>query len=109
MPNDIESSDSNNLKSNSEPSELDPCMKDSKNKRESNFFRDYSDKISEKTGLSNKGVYIVGGIIVFAVILLIIIIALASAFPKIPHEHQYPICIRPECLRTSAQVSFISF
>lgn len=102
----MQNSGTNNVKSNSEPSEMDPCMENSKKVRKPNFFLEYRDKISEKSGLSNKGVYIVGGIIVTAIVLLIVVIALACAWPKVPHEYQYPICTRPECLRTSAQVSF---
>lgn len=98
-----------NVKTNSEPTELDPCMEDSKAKRNPNAFLAYRDKMCERSGLSKKGVYIVGTVIIVSVLLLIVVIALASAWPRIPHEYQYPICTKPECLRAAAQVSLVLF
>lgn len=92
-----------------EPLESDPCMSDSKNKQNVNIFEKYREKIREESGLSLKGVYIVGGIIILAFLLLVIVIALSCAWPRLPHEYQYPICTKPECLLTSAQVSLFQF
>lgn len=96
----------NNVTPNNGPTELDPCMEDSKKEkiRVARLQR-YRDKISEKYGLSENGVYVVGGIIILAVLLLIIVIILASLWPRIPHEYQYPVCTASECFRSASEVS----
>lgn len=97
------------VKQNTEPSELDPCMEDSKNNRDPNIFYRYRDDLSKKSGLSHKGVYIVSGIVILTILLVIVVIALSASWPRIPHRYQFPICQEAECLRASAQVSVISY
>lgn len=89
---------------NLEASELDPCMEDTKDSRKSDFFHRYRDRACEKSGLSHKGLYIVGGIVILAVSLLIVVVALAAAWPRIPHRYQFPVCEDAECLEAAAQI-----
>nr|CAH7760415.1 unnamed protein product [Callosobruchus chinensis] len=91
-------------KPNGEPSESDPCMDEAKTKDEVDFFHRYRDQISEKTGLSRKGVYVAGGVVLLTFLLLLIVIVLAACWPRIPHRHQYPVCEKAECLRAAAQI-----
>ncbi|KAG5889676.1 hypothetical protein JTB14_007815 [Gonioctena quinquepunctata] len=85
-------------------SENDPCLEDSKRARKTDFFHRYRDEISDRSGLSYRGVYIVGGIVILAMILLIVVVSLASVWPRIPHEFQFPICEKAECLKAAAQI-----
>ncbi|XP_018570152.1 protein gone early [Anoplophora glabripennis] len=89
---------------NLEASELDPCMEDTKDGRKSDFFHRYRDRACEKSGLSHKGLYIVGGIVILAALLFIVVIALAAAWPRIPHRYQFPVCRDAECLEAAAQI-----
>lgn len=99
-------SNGTDVKQNVEPSEIDPCMEDSKiNKRHSNIFYKYRNQFSEKSGLSHKGVYIVTGIVIFSLLLFIVVISLAALWPTIPHRYQFSICQEAECLRAAAQVN----
>lgn len=106
MSNEMHNNGTNKDVPNTEPTELDPCMESSTKGRKSNYFCDYREKIRTKTGLSKSGEYIVGGIVVITILLVIVVIALASTWPRISHKYQFPICTKPECLRTAAQVSF---
>nr|CAI5857033.1 unnamed protein product [Callosobruchus analis] len=89
-------------KPNREPSESDPCMDEAKTKDEVDFFHRYRDQISEKTGLSRKGVYVAGGVALLTFLLLLIVIVLAACWPRIPHL--FPVCEKAECLRAAAQI-----
>lgn len=87
-----------------EASELEPCMEDSKDNRKPNIFHRYRAQACEKSGLSHKGLHIVGGIVIFAFLLFVVVIALAAAWPRIPHRYQFPVCEDAECLEAAAQV-----
>ncbi len=59
-------------------------------------------KIKEKTGLTRTG-------LVLAVLCILLTIALflcVILWPKTPHSKQYPICTKPSCLRSSAEVTY---
>lgn len=63
--------------------------------------------IKQKTGLTRTGLVLVFLCIVLAIALLVCIII----WPKTAHSKEYPVCTKPSCLRSSAEVSsfFIYF
>ncbi|CAH1170116.1 unnamed protein product [Phaedon cochleariae] len=74
-----------------EPTEIDPCMEDSKTGGKAGFLHRYRDRISDRTGLSRNGVYVVGGLSVFAFVCFVVVIALAATWPRVPHRFRFPI------------------
>lgn len=61
--------------------------------------------IKEKTGLTRTG-------LVLAILCTLLTIALVVCFilwPKTPHSKLYSVCVKPSCLRSSAEVTYNKF
>ncbi|XP_022917898.2 protein gone early [Onthophagus taurus] len=85
-----------------EPSEVDPCI-DEKIQR-NKFLNRAEVAIRRKTGLSQEGVKYAIGLVILTLVLFVIVIALAIAWPSVPHHFEYPICRDPACLRAASQL-----
>lgn len=59
--------------------------------------------IKQKTGLTRAGLVLAILCIVLAIALLVCIIL----WPKTAHSKEYPVCTKPSCLRSSAEVIFM--
>lgn len=56
--------------------------------------------IKQKTGLTRTGLVLAVLCIVLAIVLLVCLIL----WPKTSHSKEYPVCAKPSCLRSSAEV-----
>lgn len=90
------------LKTN-DPSECDPCIETKRG--EKRVLDDTERYLRDKTGLSRRGIYIAGALLLVLLLLFVTVIALAASWPRTPHHLQFPVCKDSACLRASAQVS----
>lgn len=97
------------------PPETEPCLlNDSTNGKSANgggqfgkvtvMVRDMEDLVRDKSGLSRRGVYYLLGLIVLLFVLVLVVVTLAACWPRISHEHEFPVCGDGACLRASAQI-----
>jgi uncharacterized membrane protein len=73
--------------------------------KSSQFVSELEEKLRQKTGLSRIGLIVACAVIVLLLVFLIVIITLASTWPRTPHSQLFPVCTRAACLQASAQVS----
>lgn len=73
--------------------------------KSSRFVSGLEDKLRQKTGLSRLGLIVAGVVVLVLLVFLVVIITLASTWPRTPHSQLFPVCTRAACLQASAEVS----
>ncbi|XP_065160757.1 protein gone early-like isoform X2 [Atheta coriaria] len=80
--------------------ESEPCLEEKSKGRL--FWTKTEQKLRDKSGLTKHGLYYVGGLALFAFLLLIVVIVLSACWPATPHRFQ--VCNTESCLRAATQV-----
>ncbi|KAL1516794.1 hypothetical protein ABEB36_000651 [Hypothenemus hampei] len=91
------------IKSELESSEIDPCI-ESKPKVSMRFHEKVLADLQERTQLNRHQIIIGLAVVSLAVALLIVVIGLSIAWPRLPHMLGYPLCKTSQCLRAASQL-----
>lgn len=89
---------------NIEASESDPCMDYKKERRRPKWWQETEQMLMERTGLHQRALYFVAGLLLILLMLVVVVVAMAATWPRTPHRHLFPACEDPSCLRAAAQV-----
>lgn len=91
---------------NVEASESDPCMdyKNKKRRRGVEWWQETEQMLLQRTGLHQRALYYVIGLLLVLVGLLVVVVAMGATWPRTPHRYLFPACEQPSCLRAAAQV-----
>lgn len=94
------------LPNNVEASESDPCMdyKNKKRRRGVEWWQETEQMLLERTGLHQRALYYVIGLLVVLMVLVVVVVAMGATWPRTPHRYLFPACEEPSCLRAAAQV-----
>lgn len=87
-----------------EASESDPCMDYKNKRRRSQWWQETEQMLLKRTGLHQKALYYVAGLLLVLLVLVVIVVAMAATWPRMPHQYLFPSCEDPSCLRAVAQV-----
>ncbi|XP_021937704.1 protein gone early isoform X2 [Zootermopsis nevadensis] len=98
VKSNLKSSSTNSLSKNRKVKDSEDAGKPSQ------FISELEQKLRQKTGLSRIGLIVACAVIVLLLVFLIVIITLASTWPRTPHSHLFPVCTRAACLQASAQM-----
>lgn len=87
--------------------EVDPCL-NHPNKQKT-IYDKWLTNLQLKTGLTRSWVLVLGALGLFGILSFTIIVALAVAWPRLPHMLGHHLCHSPACLQAAAQVNIDHF
>lgn len=83
--------------------EVDPCL--SQPSKQKSIHDKWLTGLQLKTGLTRSWVLVLGALVLFSALLFTVIVALAVAWPHLPHMLGHHLCSSPACLEAAAQVN----
>lgn len=83
--------------------EVDPCL--SQPSKQKPIYDKWLTSLQLKTGLTRSWVLVLGALVLFSTLLFTVIVALAVAWPRLPHMLGHHLCCSPACLQAAAQVN----